>query len=324
MSAPQLPSEEIRKQLVDLESESEQKVGRIVSLTTRLEELKSKLHTATIESGALQSSISEAQADIDRLHEDITRIQDYVALISLHLFLFCFFAFFLFFFLRTTNPFSTQGKFPNRKEPLFRSRVSLYWSCCPQGLRGEPPMLLPPRSASYQSYPSSLDSMQPEGPSSTTGTTSSSSGNNQTQEQSPQSELHKQKKGELQQRFHDEAQEMHRRHREDSRAMKDAHKAQNHQLNQEVREQWEQRRLQKQSEAPQGTSSSLQNPASEGSGRGEKRLAGNALNDFDGGGTEAQEGDLHVGVSPLSELSQQETTTKRTKVAKEDKTDKRE
>ena len=143
MSAPQLPSEEIRKQLVDLEFESEQKVGRIVSLTTRLEELKSKLHTANIERGALQSSIAEAQADIDHLHEDITRIQDYVALISLHLFLFCFFAFFLFFFLRTTNPFSTQGKFPNRKEPLFRSRVFLYRSCCLQGLRGEPLILLP-------------------------------------------------------------------------------------------------------------------------------------------------------------------------------------
>ena len=106
--------------------------------------------------------------------------------------------------------------------------------------------------------------------------------------------------------------------------MKDAHKAQNHQLNQEVREQWEQQRLQKQSVAPQGTSSFPQNPASEGSGRGEKRPAENVLNDFDDCGTEAQEGDLHVGVSPLSELSQQVTTTKRTKVAKEPKTDKRE
>jgi len=134
---------------------------------------------------------------------------------------------------------------------------------------------------------------------------------NQTKEQSQQSELQKQEKGALQQRCREEAREMHLQHKQDAQAMKQAHKAQRHQLNHEVREQWELHRLQKKGEAPPG-------PSSSANGRGVKRQAEDALSDSDDEGSGAQDGDLHVvGVSPTFELSQQEKTVRHTKVAKE-------
>ena len=134
MSAPQFPSDECTKELADLKSESERKVGRIGTLTTRLEKLKAQLE----EGGVLESSITEAQADIDHLHNDIARIQDYIALISLHLFLSFFSS------LSSNHPLSrTQPEFPNRKKPLSRSQVSLFQPCCHQALRGGLLMLLP-------------------------------------------------------------------------------------------------------------------------------------------------------------------------------------
>ena len=105
---------------------------------------------------------------------------------------------------------------------------------------------------------------------------------------------------------------MHLQHRQHRQAMKQAHKAQRHQLNQEVRKQWEQRRLQKLTEVTQGTSSSVQNPAS-ADGRGEKRLMEHSLNDSDVRSGAKEESGLQAGVSSVSEQSEQEKTAKRPK-----------
>jgi hypothetical protein len=123
----------------------------------------------------------------------------------------------------------------------------------------------PPRSASFQSYPSSLDSMEPEAFSSSTGTTSSSSGKKQaqTQEQSRQGESQQEEKRLLREQNQREVHELHQKHRQESRALNQAHKKQHQQLNKEVREQWEQQRNSP-SEAFAEISSSVQNTTSEG------------------------------------------------------------